>query len=88
MVLPPRNPPATASLVLGIIGVLPALTIVGLVFSPVPAVLAVIFGFIGHYKASVVKVGSRTSIAGLCLGFAPLAIWVIVASIGAASNNG
>ena len=47
VVRPPSNGMAVAALVCGILGVLPALTIILIFLSPIPAILAIIFGFVG-----------------------------------------
>lgn len=68
---------ATASMVLGIIGV-------PLCFLFVPSILAVVFGFIGlkRSKEGPMAGGRGQAIAGLVLGIATLALLVLAVAVG------
>jgi hypothetical protein len=81
----PSNGTAVAALVLGIVaivfGVWMIIPFVGLFFafvSFVPAVLAVVFGVLGHRQATRIAVGRGAAIAGLVTGGTTLALGVVV----------
>lgn len=78
----PTNGYATASLVLGIITAALTATILGVILTPIPAILGVIFGIIGHNVARA-NGGLKIHQAGWGTGLAltPL-ILVAIALIG------
>ena len=95
IVRPPSNGIAIAGMVLGIWMIIP---IVGLAFafvSFVPAVLGVIFGFVGLRQSHRVQVGRGAALTGLITGGLTLAIgvlttlfWIIAIVASAASHSG
>lgn len=88
VIRPPSNLLALWSMILGIVGVLPALTVVGLLLSPVPAVLAIVFGFVGYAKSKTLNgLGRRYAIAGIILGLAPAGILLLLLIISQFTNH-
>ena len=91
---PTTNGIATAGLTLGIVGV--ALAFVPfseLVFAWVPAVLAIIFGFVGLNRAKLLSgLNHGSALASVILGFVavPLSfiLFAILAAIGASIGSG
>jgi hypothetical protein len=80
------NGVALAALILGIAGAaLSLIPLLGLFFCWLPALLAIIFGFIGLSNAKKLN-GLRHSVAlwGVILGFAPIPITVVYLIIGTA----
>lgn len=73
---PPGNGLATAAMTLGIIGLtLSAVPFAGLVLAPLPALLAAVFGHVGHHLARA-RGGLKRhhAIAGLVTGYAALVL--------------
>ncbi|WP_084697373.1 DUF4190 domain-containing protein [Glaciibacter superstes] len=91
VVRPPSNGMAVAALICGILGVLPALTIILIFLSPIPAILAIIFGFVGLNTSKRVNgLGRGMALWGICLGFTPLVLGMLVlilSAIGSAANR-
>jgi uncharacterized membrane protein len=102
IVRPPSNGLAIASLVLGVVGILPGLLVVipfvGLImamFALLPAVLAVVFGHIGLNQAKRLNgLGRGMAQAGLILGYVTLGLmvlttlfWIFAAIVGAATSG-
>lgn len=89
---PSSNGLALAGLILGIVGAaLSLIPFIGLFFCWLPALLAIIFGFVGLNTAKTLGgLRSKEALWGVILGFAPIPItigWFVIGMIGAAMNG-
>lgn len=95
---PPRNGSAVTSLALGLVAIvtgvwtpMPVLGVFAAIIAFVPAVFAVVFGYVGLTRAREIGgVGRGTALAGLWTGYITLAIiavttvgWIAIAVAGA-----
>lgn len=81
----PSNGLAIAGLVCGIVGAaLSLIPFLGVFFCWLPALLAIIFGFIALGTSRRNGLRRNESLAAIWLGFAPIAITIIYVMIGAA----
>jgi hypothetical protein len=87
-VVPYTNQLAGWSLAMGILAILPALTIIGIFLSPIPAILAICFGHAARSKARRLGgLGNTMATWGIWLGWIP-ALFIGIAWIyGAVTGN-
>lgn len=84
---PSTNGIALAGLILGIVAlVLALIPLLGWFFFPIPALLAIIFGFVG--LSNFQRLRRPESIFAIILGFSPIPITIIQFIIGSALGSG
>jgi hypothetical protein len=82
---PPSNGLAIAGLVCGIVGAaLSLIPLVGVFFCWLPALLAIIFGFVALGTSRRNGLRRTESLAAIWLGFAPIAVTILYVMIGVA----